>query len=437
MTHHNQSALRGLINELLNGDEELPRGEAMRRLLETSLQELIEAEVTARIGAGRYERSTDRVTRRNGARPKQLATPAGTLELTIPKLREGSFFPSLLEPRRRIDQALWSVIAQAWIGGVSTRRVDALIKALGNETGISRSTVSRICAEIDEYVSVFLARRLDDNDAWYPYLWLDATYVKCRREGRVASTAVVTAIGCDAGGWRRVLGVDVVDTESYDSWLAFLRAIRSRGAAGVRLVVSDAHPGLVRALGEVFQGAAWQRCAVHLMRDCMREAGSWQLRRRVGRIVSQVFRGRDAATVTAMYHAACDMLEGCCPRAAAVLEEAEPDALAYLDFPPTHWKRLRTNNVQERTNREIKRRSRVVQVFPSTGSLVRLAGAVMCEQDEIWQESRYFSEVRMNELYDDGRTRGIDGPVDWARLEAEARKMLESGLELADRVEAA
>lgn len=204
-----------------------------------------------------------------------------------------------------------------------------------------------------------------------------------------------------------------------------------------RLVVSDAHPGLVQALGEVFQGAAWRRCAVHLMRDCMREAGSWQLRRRVGRIVSQVFRGRDAATVTAMYHTACDMLEGCCPRAAAVLEEAEPDALAHLDFPPTHWKRLRTNNVQERTNREIKRTSPVVQVFPSTGSLVRLAGAVMCEQDEIWQESRYFSEARMNELYDDGRTRGIDGPVDWARLEAEARKMLKSGLELADRVEAA
>ena len=201
--------------------------------------------------------------------------------------------------------------------------------------------------------------------------------------------------------------------------------------------VSDAHAGLVAAAAEVFQGAAWQRCTVHLMRDCMREASSWQLRRRVGRIVSQVFRGRDAATVTAMYHAACDMLEGCCPRAAAILEEAEPDALAYLDFPPTHWKRLRTNNVQERTNREIKRRSRVVQVFPSTGSLVRLAGAVMCEQDEIWQESRYFSEARMNELYDDGRTRGIDGTVDWARLEAEARKMLESGLELADRIETA
>ena len=173
------------------------------------------------------------------------------------------------------------------------------------------------------------------------------------------------------------------------------------------------------------------------MRDRMSEAGSRQLRRHVGRIVSQVFRGRDAATVTAMYHVACDMLEGCCPSAAAILEEAEPDALAYLDFPPSHWKRLRTNNVQERTNREIKRRSRVVQVFPSTGSPVRLAGASICEQDEIWQESRYFSEARMNELYDDGRTRGIDGTVDWARLEAEAGKRHESGLELADRIETA
>ena len=157
----------------------------------------------------------------------------------------------------------------------------------------------------------------------------------------------------------------VVDTESYDSWLAFLRRVRDRGVSGVQLAVSDAHPGLVRALGEVFQGAAWQRCAVHLMRDCMREAGPWQLRRRIGRILSPVFRGRDAATVTAMYHVAIDMLEACCPRAAAILEEAEPDALAYLDFPPSHWKRLRTNNVQERTNREIKRRSRVAQVFPS------------------------------------------------------------------------
>ena len=300
---------------------------------------------------------------------------------------------------------------------------------------LSKGQVSAIASSLDADVEELCARPLEGSPV--PYVWLDATYVKCRRGGRVASTAVVTAIGCDAGGWRRVLGGGVVDTESYDSWLAFLRKIRDRGVSGVQLVVSDAHGGLVAAASEVFQGAAWQRCAVHLMRDCMRGAGYWQLRRRVGRIVSQVFRGRDAATVTAMYHVACDMLEGCRPRAAAILEGAEPDALAYLDFPPSHWKRLRTNNVQERTNREIKRRSRVVQVFPSTGSLERLAGAVMCEQDETWQESRYFSEERMNELYDEGRTRGLDGTVDWSRLEAEARKMIESGLELADRIEAA
>ena len=401
--------------------------ELLRRLAEQVVNAVMDAEADQLCGGG--------ANSRNGYRERSLATCVGTLTLRIPKLRSGSFFPEdVLERYQRVDRALVAAVAEMYATGTSTRKVQRVAEKMG-VSRLSKDQVSAIASSLDADIEDLCGRPLDGSPV--PYVWLDATYVKCRREGRVASTAVVTAIGCDAGGWRRVLGVDVVDTESYDSWLAFLRAIRSRGAAGVRLVVSDAHPGLVRALGEVFQGAAWQRCAVHLMRDCMREAGSWQLRRRVGRIVSQVFRGRDAATVTAMYHAACDMLAGCCPRAAAVLEEAEPDALAYLDFPPTHWKRLRTNNVQERTNREIKRRSRVVQVFPSTGSLVRLAGAVMCEQDEIWQESRYFSEARMNELYDDGRTRGTDGPVDWARIEAEARKMLESGLELADRVEAA
>lgn len=339
---------------------------------------------------------------------RNLATCVGTLTLRIPKLRSGSFFPEdVLERYQRVDRALVAAVAEMYATGTSTRKVQRVAEKMG-VSRLSKDQVSAIASSLDADIEELCGRSLDGSPG--PYVWLDATYVKCRREGRVASTVVVTAIGCDAGGWRRVLGVDVVGTESYDSWLAFLRAIRSRGAAGVRLVVSDAHPRLVRALGEVFQGAAWQRCAVHLMRDCMREAGSWQFRRRVGRIVSQVFRGRDAATVTAMYHAACDMLEGCCPRAAAVLEEAEPDALAYLDFPPTHWKRLRTNNVQERTNREIKRRSRVVQVFPSTGSLVRLAGAVMCEQDEVWQESRYFSEARMNELTTRGAPGGSTAP---------------------------
>ena len=377
----------------------------------------------------------DGANSRNGYRNRTLETCVGTLNLRIPKLRTGSFFPEdVLERYQRVDRALVAAVAEMYATGTSTRKVQRIAEKMGIER-LGRDRVSAIAATLDAEIADLAEGPLDARAI--PYIWLDATYVKCRRGGRVASTAVVTAIGCDESGWRRVLGVSVVDTESYESWLGFLRKLRDRGATGTELVVSDAHGGLVRAIGEVFQGAAWQRCAVHLMRDCMREAGSWQLRRRVGRIVSSVFRAGDAATAVAMYHAACEMLEGCCPRAARVLEEAEPDALAYLDFPPSHWKRLRTNNVQERTNREIKRRSRVVQVFPSTGSLVRLAGAVMCEQDEIWQESRYFSEVRMNELYDDGRTRGIDGHVDWARLEAEARKMLESGLELADRVEAA
>lgn len=399
----------------------------LRRLAEQVVNAVMDAEADQLCGGG--------ANSRNGYRERSLTTCVGTLTLRIPKLRTGSFFPDdVIERYQRADRALVAAVAEMYATGTSTRKVQRVAEKMG-VSRLSKDQVSAIAASLDADIEELCARPLDGSPV--PYVWLDATYVKCRRGGRVASTAVVTAIGCDAGGWRRVLGVDVVDTESYDSWLAFLRKVRDRGVSGVELVVSDAHGGLVAAAAEVFQGAAWQRCAVHLMRDCMREAGSWQLRRRVGRIVSQVFRGRDAATVTAMYHVACDMLQGCCPRAAAILEEAEPDALAYLDFPPSHWKRLRTNNVQERTNREIKRRSRVVQAFPSTASLVRLAGAVMCEQDETWQESRYFSEAKMRELYDEGRTRGIDGTVDWGPLEAEARKMIESGLELADRIEAA
>lgn len=401
--------------------------ELLRRLAEQVVNAVMDAEADQLCGGG--------ANSRNGYRERGLATCVGTLTLRIPKLRTGSFFPDdVIERYQRVDRALVAAVAEMYATGTSTRKVRRVAEKMG-VSRLSKDQVSAIASSLDADIEELCTRPLDGSPV--PYVWLDATYVKCRRGGRVASTAVVTAIGCDAGGWRRVLGVDVVDTESYDSWLAFLRKVRDRGVSGVELVVSDAHGGLVAAAAEVFQGAAWQRCAVHLMRDCMREAGSWQLRRRVGRIVSQVFRGRDAATVTAMYHVACDMLQGCCPRAAAILEEAEPDALAYLDFPPSHWKRLRTNNVQERTNREIKRRSRVVQAFPSTASLVRLAGAVMCEQDETWQESRYFSEAKMRELYDEGRTRGIDGPVDWGLLEAEARKMIESGLELADRIEAA
>lgn len=372
---------------------------------------------------------------RNGYRERKLKTCVGELTLRVPKLRSGSFFPEdVIERHRRVDRALAAAVAEMYAAGTSTRKVQRVAERMG-VSRLGRDQVSAICASLDADVDELVRRRLDGGDV--PYLWLDATYVKCRREGRVASTAVVTAIGCDEGGWRHVLGVSVVDTESYDSWLAFLRSVRERGVSGVRLVVSDAHPGLVRAAAEVFQGAAWQRCVVHLMRDCMREAGSRSARRRAGRVLSPVFRAKDAASVAAMYHVACEMLEGFCPAAARVLEEAEPDALAYLDFPPSHWKRLRTNNVQERANREIKRRSRVVQVFPSVASLVRLAGAVMCEQDEAWSRSRYFSEARMRELYAEGAPRPPAAPAAPAELEEFARRAIEASMELADRLEAA
>ena len=410
MTHHNQSALRGLINELLNGDEELPRGEAMRRLLETSLQELIEAEVTARIGAGRYERSTDRVTRRNGARPKQLATPAGTLELTIPKLREGSFFPSLLEPRRRIDQALWSVIAQAWIGGVSTRRVDALIKALGNETGISRSTVSRICAEIDEYVSVFLARRLDDNDAWYPYLWLDATYLDVRINGRVVSQAVVVATGCSVNGHREVLGMAIGDAETTDFWTSFLRSLRERGLKvatpadplGVTVVVSDAHEGLKNAIKAILPGAAWQRCRVHFARNVTRALGAARSKP-VNALIGTIYAQTTPEAVHACYkHVTDNLIQAGFTDIADMLDRAHPDLTAFADMPTDHWRKLWSNNPIERLNREIKRRSDVVQIFPDRGSVTRLVGAILLEQHEEWHygERRYLSETSMRRLVD-------------------------------------
>lgn len=319
--------------------------ELIRRLAEDVVNAIMDAEADQLCACG--------ANSRNGYRERNLATCVGDITLRIPKLRSGSFFPEdVVERYQRVDRAVVAAVAEMYATGTSTRKVQRVAEKLGISR-LSKDQVSAIAQNLDADVAELLGRDLGESRT--PYLWLDATYVKCRRGGRVASTAVVTAIGCDEGGWRRVLGLAVVDTESYDSWAGFLRGIRDRGVHGVQLVTSDAHKGLVGAIEEVFQGASWQRCAVHLMRDCMREAGSRSLKKRVGRIMSPVFRAKDAATARAMYHVACDMLRECCPKAADVAEEAEPDALAYLAFPPSHWKRLRTNNVQERANREIKR----------------------------------------------------------------------------------
>ena len=268
--------------------------ELIRRPAEQVVNAVMDAEADQLCGGG--------ANSRNGYRERAPATCVGTLTLRIPKLRTGSFFPDdVIERHRRVDRALVAAAAEMYATGTSARKVQRVAEKMG----VSRPSKDRVGAtasSLDADAEELCGRPLGCSPV--PYVWLGAAYVKCRRGGRVASAAAVAAIGCGAGGWRRALGVDVVDAESYDSWLAFLRTVRGRGVSGVELVVSDAHPGLVRALGEVFQGPAWQRRAVHPMRDCMREAGPWQLRRRVGRIVSQVFRGRDAATVTAMHHAA-------------------------------------------------------------------------------------------------------------------------------------
>ena len=410
MTHQDQSAVRGMIDELLHSGRDGDHGEVMRRLLQAALQDLIDAEATARIGAGRYERNSERVTHRNGVRGKQLATPSGTVELTIPKLREGAFFPSLLEPRRRIDQALWAVIAQAWIGGVSTRRVDALVKALGNETGISRSSVSRICKDIDDYVSVFLARRLDENDTWYPYVWLDATYLDVRLNGRVVSQAVVLATACSNRGHREVLGMAIGDAETTDFWTGFLRSLRERGLrvptttdpTGVVVVISDAHEGLKTAVKAILPGAAWQRCRVHFARNVTTRLGSARSKP-VNALIGTIFAQTNPDAVRACYRQVADSLAGTEYREIAdMLDQAEADLTAFADMPGEHWRKLWSNNPIERLNREIKRRADVVQIFPDRDSVTRLIGAILLEQHEEWHygERRYLSETSMRRLLD-------------------------------------
>ena len=266
-----------------------------------------------------------------------------TLNLRIPRFRKGSFFPDdILERCQRTDRALIAAVAEMHETGTSTRKVQRIAERMG--TGrLSKDQVSSMARSLDADVGELLARPL--GDLAMPCLWLDATYVKCRRERHVSSTAIVTAIGCDADGWRRILGLAVVDTEPYSSWKGFLEKMRARGVEGVQLVTSDAHEGLKRAISEVFLGAAWQRRAVHLMRSCIGAAGSRSLRKRVAGIMKPAFRAKDAGQVRVPCHLAAEMLEECCPKAAEIWEDAEPDALACLDFPASHWKRLRTNNV--------------------------------------------------------------------------------------------
>lgn len=339
------------------GDGSINLRELIRSLAEDVVNAIMDAEADQLCAAG--------ANSRNGYRERNLVTCVGDIMLRIPKLRSGSFFPEdVVERYQRVDRTVVAAVAEMYATGTSTRKVQRIAEKLGISR-LSKDQVNAITQNLDADVTELLGRDLGESRT--PYLWMDATYVKCRRKGRVRSTAVVTAIGCDEEGWWRVLGLSMAGTESCDSWLGFLRAIRDWGDRGVRLATSDARKDLAGAIEEVFQGASWQRCCAYLMHDRVREAGSRALKRCVGRITSPVLRAKYAATARAMYHVACDTLRDCCRKAADVVEEAEPDALAYLAFPPSRWKRLRTNNVQERANREIKRRSRVVQGFRRRG----------------------------------------------------------------------
>jgi putative transposase len=402
-----QSALSELLDAIRAGDGL----DLVRRGVALVLQELIELEAAQAIGAERYERTDERTTHRNGSRGRVLSTKAGDVELRIPKLRQGSFFPSLLEPRRRIDQALWAVVMEAYVHGVSTRKVDDLVRALGIDAGIGKSEVSRICGELDAVVTAFRERPLDH--IRFPYVFLDATYVKAHQRASVVSKAIVVATGVRADGDREVLGLAVGDSEDGAFWTTFLRSLRARGLAGVRLVISDAHEGLKGAIASVLLGSAWQRCRVHFLRNVLSRIpkGSSEM---VLAVIRTIWAQPDAAAVRDQLDEVAAKLEPNFPAVAAMLIEARADVTAFAAFPVSHWKKIWSTNPLERVNKEIKRRTDVVGIFPNEAAVTRLAGAVLLETHDEWAaaDRRYLSEGSMallDRLGDDGPTKEVDG----------------------------
>jgi len=384
-----QSALLELLEMMRSADA----GELMRRLLGTMLQELVDAEATAFIGAGPHQRTDERTTQRNGTRDKTVTTATGDLTIKIPKVRTGSFFPALLAPRRRIDVALHAVVMQAYVEGVSTRRVDDLVVAMGG-TGISKSEVSRICAQLDTDVALWRTRTLEH--IAFPYMFLDATYCKVRINQRVVSQAVVIATGVSADGRREVLGCATGDSETEAFWTEFLRDLRERGLDGVQLVISDAHRGLVTAIGAVLQGSSWQRCRVHFMRNVLAKVSKGH-DEMVAATIRTIFAQPGQAEVRAHVDLVADMLRGRFPALAQMLLDAKADLTAFADFPDSHWRKIWSTNPLERLNREVKRRTDVVGIFPNPAALLRLSSCVLIEAHDQWQDSdrRYLSEESM------------------------------------------
>ncbi len=383
-------ALRALLEKSSDAN-------VLRDMIDFAAHRLMELDVDGLCGAGHGERSPERVNQRNGYRDRDWQTRAGTVELRIPKLRRGAYFPAFLEPRRMAEKALTAVIQEAYIQGISTRSVDDLVKAMGME-GISKSQVSRLCAEIDERVQSFLTRPIEGD---WPYLWLDATYVKARRDRHIVSVAVIIAVGVNTDGRREVLGMTVGHSEAEPFWVEFLRSLTRRGLRGVKLVTADAHEGLKAAVTKVLSATA-QRCRVHFLRNALAYAGKSQ-RRIVAAWIGTAFAQDDAEAARKQWRQVADQARPRLPKLAALMDEAEADVLAYMDFPVQHRGKLHSTNPLERLNSEIKRRSDVVGIFPNEDAVVRLVGALLLEQHEEWavQRARYMTLESIAPLGDD------------------------------------
>jgi putative transposase len=362
-------------------------GDFLRAVAEAVLQLLMEHEVEGLVGAGRYERGDGRLTWRNGYRDRELKTRLGVLNLRVPKLRQGSYFPGFLEPRRTSEKALVAVIQEAWIGGVSTRRVDELVQAMGL-SGISKSTVSKLCKEIDERVAEFLQRPLTGE---WPYVWLDATYLKVRQGGRIVSVAAIIAVAVNTDGRREIIGLGIGPSEAETFWTEFLRGLKGRGLDGVKLVISDAHTGLKAAIARVFE-ATWQRCRVHWIRNALAHVPKGQ-HTVMAAAIRQAFTQPDRDSAGQTWRHVADQVRGRWPKLAALMDESEADVLAYMSFPSQHRTKLHSTNPLERLNKEVKRRADVVGIFPNEDAIIRLIGAVLFEQNDEWLGQHRYMQV--------------------------------------------
>jgi transposase-like protein len=372
----------------------------LREMIGFVANRMMDMEVEERTGAAYGERALSRMNHRNGYRERSWETRAGTVDLAIPKLRKGSYFPTFLEPRRAAEKALVAVIQEAYVQGVSTRSVDDLVKAMGM-TGISKSQVSRLCADIDERVHAFLERPIEGS---WPYLWIDATYVKVREAGRIVSVAVIIAVAVNTDGRREVLGMAVGPSEAEPFWTKFLRALTRRGLRGVKLVVSDAHEGLKAAAAKVLS-ATWQRCRVHFMRNALAHVGAKQ-RQMVAAAIRTAFTQETQKAASTEWRAVANRLRARFPKLAELMDEAEDDVLAHMTFPKEHWTQLHSTNPLERLNGEIKRRTDVVAIFPNDAAIVRLVGALLLEQNDEWAvQRRYMSLETLEALSDDPKAK--------------------------------